>query len=178
MWPTLFGVAETTFTVTDPTTMSWGVPASAEAILSVRWRDVYDDWQNVRHWELENKVAVGDFPTGKSLRLRFVPAGQQVQVVYATRPTRMTDVSTFEDTGLLESVRELVVLGTVARLIPALDVARLSVKTTSADELDQPVQLGSAVSLSRELKAEFRARLAEERAALLNTYPGRLHFTR
>ena len=90
----------------------------------------------------------------------------------------MTDVSTFEDTGLDESVRELVTLGAVCRLIPSLDVARLSVKSVNADELDQPNQLGSAVSLARELRRDFRERLVEERAVLQGRFPGRVHFTR
>jgi hypothetical protein len=178
VYPTLFGVAEATITVDDSSQMAWGVPADAEAILDVRWRDLFDDWQRVRHWELENRAATGDFPTGKALRVKFVPANHEVQVVYATRPTRMTDVSTFADTGLDESVREMVVLGAVSRLLPALDVARLSVKTVNPDELDQPVQLGSAVSIARELRRDFRERLAEERDVLLKRFPGRVHYTR
>lgn len=176
LYPTLFGVAETTFTVDDPSRLAWEVPATAEVILSVRWRDAYQDWQDVRHWSLEHKVSTTDFATGKSLRIRGVPAGQQVQVVYGTRLTRMTDATEFDDTGLPESVRELVVIGTTARLIPALDVARLSVRTVNPDELDQPVQLGSASSLSRELQRTFRERLVEERAALQSRYPGRIHY--
>lgn len=179
VYPTLFGVADTTFTVDDPIKIGWEIPAAAEAVLDVRWKDLYGDWQRVRRWELENKALTADFASGKSLRItEAIPANQDVQVVYATRPTRMTDVSEFEDTGLDESVRELVVLGAVARLVPALDVARLSLKTVQADELDQPNQLGSALSVARELRKEFRERLAEERSILLSRYPGRIHFTR
>lgn len=178
VYPTLFGIADTTFVADNANAVAWQVPALAEVILDVRYRDPLGRWKRVRHWELENRGSIADFASGKSLRILGVPTGLTVQVVYGTRPTRMTDASTFADTGLDESVRELIVLGTQARLIPSLDVARLSIRSINSDELDQPIQVGSAVSLGRELRKQFQERIAEERAILQSRYPGRIHFTR
>lgn len=179
LYPNLFGVGSTEFTVDSATAVTWGLPAEAEAILSVRYRDTDGNWQRVRQWELEGSLSTTDFPSGKGLRVTAVPLGQTVQVVYSQAPTPMRNLTDdFASTGLLPGWRDIVVLDAQVRIIPSLDVGRLSLRTVSADQLDQPNQLGSAVQLAKTLQAQYDLRVKQERFALLNRYPAQVHFTR
>jgi hypothetical protein len=179
LYPSLFGVATTEFVFNSTLAMSWVLPADAEAILAVRYRDYQGNWQKIRRWEVENLLSTSTVATGKGLRIRDVPLGQTVQVVYAKKPTPLTTLQTpLAASGLDTSWRDIVVLGAQAALIPSLDVARLSLRTVSADELDQPVQLGSATSLAKELRARFLERVQQEQSVLQHRYPTPIHFTR
>lgn len=180
VWPTVFEPVATELSYDSDIAAAYELPADAEIVLDVSYRDLYDNWQRIRHWELESDVNTTDFSTGVALRL-WAPAhlGATVRVLYGRRPQLFTsDTDTLGDVGLSESARELLVLGAVARLLPALDIGRLSVTHAAADELDQPIQLGSAVSLAKAVKQEFQEALLREQAALQRQYPGRVHFTR
>ena len=178
VYPTIYGVATTEFTWTAGTTLAWGVPAEAEQILDVRWRTPLGNWGKVRSWELVRSSNTTDFPTGASLRIsEGLASGQQVQVVYGKRPTALVNpADAFTATGLTDSAKDLIVLGAMARLIPALDAGRLGVQYVPADELDQPRQVGSATALAREYERSFQAALLREQTALQRLYPGRPHY--
>jgi hypothetical protein len=179
LYPDLYGVGSTEFTCTSEAVASWSLPAEAEMVLSVRFKDSDGNWQKVRRWELENEMSSGDFATGKAIRICGVPVGQLVQVVYGVIPTRLdTGPTAFAESGLAASYRDLVVLGAQLRVLPSLDVARLSVRTVSADELDQPIQVGSATQLAKEMQARFTARVKQELSVLQRRYPAPVHFTR
>lgn len=179
LYPDIFGVGTVEFAYTGAPAVSFQLPTAAESVLSVRYKDTEGNWQKVRTWELENGMSINSFLTGKSIRILDVPAGMTVQVVYGRIPTALTTAaSLFSTTGLASSHRDLVVLGAQARLIPALDVARLSVRTVQADELDQPIQLGSAFNLAKEMQARFVARVRQEKSILQSRYPAPVHFTR
>lgn len=180
IWPTVFDPVATEFVYTDRTQLAWEMPADAEIVLDVSYRDVLGDWQRIRFWELEQDVSTTDFATGNSLRIASrVPVGQTVRVIYGRRPAVLSaDASTLATSGLAESARELLQLGAVARLLPALDIGRLPVTNAAAAELDQPKPLGSAVSLAKTVEAQFQAALAREQASLHRKYPGRIHFVR
>ncbi|MGZ4519159.1 MAG: hypothetical protein ACXVGA_00915 [Mycobacteriaceae bacterium] len=182
LYPYLYAVETAEFTYDNVIAMGWGIPVEAESILDVRFRDLVGNWQRIRNWEVENSANVTDFPTGKALRLpgRNIPFGQTVQVVYGSVPQPLANATDdfVSVTGLRASCKDVVVLGTLARLAPALDYARLSVKAAAADELDQPRPLGSAINVAKDYRAAYQQRLAEERTVLNNRYPARIHFTR
>lgn len=179
LYPDIFGVSSVEFTYPGAGAVSFQLPTNAESVLSVRYKDPDGNWQKVRVWELENGMSLTSFTTGKSIRVAEIPAGVTVQVVYGRIPTALTTMaSLFSTTGLAASHRDIVVLGAQARLIPSLDVARLSVRTVQADELDQPIQLGSAFQLAKEMQARFVARVRQEKSVLQSRYPAPVHFTR
>lgn len=180
LWPTLFAVTTTTFTYSDQQKAAWSIPADAEMILDVRYKDNLDNWQRVRQWEVEHSMPTADFTNGKALRItqQFL-INQTVQVVYGKRPTALSaETDQFTASGLTEGVKDLVVLAVLARLLPMLDVARLSVSHAPADELDQPRPLGSAISIADKFRAQYEKRLELEQRTLQLLYPARVHFTR
>lgn len=174
LFPRLFGVAQETFTFNDIHKAAWSIPAVAEMVLDVRYKDVQNNWQRVRQWEIENTPDA--VPV---VRFSGVPLGQQVQVVYGIRPgTLDADDDLLADTGLSSSIKDLLIPGVLARLLPMIDVARLGVQHAVADELAQARQLGSAATLANEFKKTFNERLEQEVNALQRRYPARVHFTR
>jgi hypothetical protein len=164
----------------DPTKLGYEIPAEAESILDVRVKDFHGNWQRVRAWEVERSANTTDFPTGVMLRLPGLnQIGQTVRVIYGKRPVALVNESDpFTATGLDESVGDLVVLSVMANVLPMLDVARLQVTHVSADELDQPRPLGSAISIARDFRQQYVTRLQQERTNLNLRYPARIHLTR
>jgi hypothetical protein len=175
----VYGVGTTEFVFSNPTALAYEVPAEAESILAVRYRDLLGNWVKVRAWEVVRSSNTTDFASGVSLRIsEALLPGCTVQVVYGKRPTGLsTGSAPLTDSGLPVSAKDLLVLGAQARLIPAMDAGRLSVQYVPADELDQPRQLGSAVALAREFNAQYQAALVAERQSLQNQYPAPIHFT-
>lgn len=179
LYPSVYGVATSSFTFNSPLAVSWSLPDTAEMILSVRYQDFDGNWQKVRRWELENQMPTTSFTTAKAIRIVDVPQGRTVQVVYGRVPSPLLSSSdTLESTGLPAGVRDVVVLGALTRLLPALDVVRLSLHSTSADELDTPIPPGTAMQLANELRKQFQARLDQERSVLQARFPAPVHFTR
>lgn len=178
LYPTVFGVGTTEFTWTAGPTLAWGIPAEAEQILDVRWRDSLGNWIKVRNWELVASSSLADFPTGQSLRItEGLTSGQKVQVVYGKRPTPLASpTAPFTDSGLTLSAKDLVTLGAMTRIIPAMDAGRLGVQYVPADELDQARQVGAAAALAREYERGYQQALAREQASLQRLYPGRPHY--
>ena len=179
-WPTLFGIATSEFTYSSINKTAWEIPAAAEAILDVRYRDYQGNWQLIRHWSVLRSSKTTDFTSGVSLRITsMVPSGVTVQVVYAKRPSPLAaDTAPFTDTGLALSAKDVIVYGSMSRLVPALDAGRLGVQYVPADEMDQQRQVGAATALAREFERGYQAALLKEQQALQNLYPARVHFQR
>lgn len=179
-WPLLFGIASSEFTYTATNTLAWVIPAEAEFILDVRYKDRDGNWQLVRHWSVLRSSNTTDFSTGVSLRITCsLPHGATVRVIYAKRPQPLTSGSApFTDTGLTLSAKDVLVMGAMSRLVPALDAGRLGVQYVPADEMDQQRQVGAATALAREFERGYQAALLKEQQALQNLYPARVHFQR
>lgn len=180
LWPTLFSVATYDFVNTNPAIAGYGIPADAEVILDVRVKGWSGNWDRVREWEVERSADLTDFPTGVMLRLpQLRQLGQSIRVVYGKRPAPLVnETDLFTSTGYDNQVSDLVVLAVMANIVPMLDVARLQVTHVSAEELQQARPLGSAVSIARDFRQQYQARLAQERASLNQRYPARVHLTR
>jgi len=178
LYPSLFCVGAFEFTLDDPLKVAWQVPVEAECILDVRWLDFLGNWQRVRHWELEYNSDAA--PTSAvSVRLSNVPPGFKVQVVYGKRPRLLgSESATLAGAGLPVGAKDLLVLGSMARIMPMLDVSRLSVQHAAADELASPRPLGSASALADKFWKQYTQQLAEERRILSDRYPARIHWTR
>jgi hypothetical protein len=179
LYPTLFGIKTTQFVHDDPLKNAWPLPADAEAVFDVRFQDFLGNWERVRNWEVEFSTDTALSSTGTAVRIGNVPIGYPVQIVYGTRPSPMTTPeSTLADTGLQRGAKDLLVLGTLARILPMLDVSRLAVQHAAADELATPRPLGSASALADKFAKQYTQRLTEERRILNDRYPARIHWTR
>lgn len=176
IYPSLFAVATTQFTYNNNTKWAWDIPAAAINVLDVRWRNPFGNWVDVKTWSVNNSMNLTDHTTGTALRLEGVPVGYDVQVVYGKRPVPLTSlVQEWTECGLSDGAKDLLILGAMARLLPALDASRLQVTHAAADELDQPRPLGSAISVAKQYRQDYLSRLAEERDALNRRYPARWH---
>jgi hypothetical protein len=180
MYPDVYAVATTEFVYNNILKRGWALPAEAVAILDVRWKNFLGNWERINHWEIEHSSDLTDFPTGKCVLLRYgIPIGRTIQIVYAVQPTALVnETDLFSSTGLSVSAKDLVVLGTMARMVPNLDVSRLSVEAAAASELTATRPQGGAISIAKYFEAKYAQRVQQERTQLNRLYPARIHFTR
>ena len=179
IYPEMYAVATTEFTYSNILQIGWALPAPAVGILDVRWKDYNGNWQRIRTWEIEFGANTTDFPTGKTIRFHGIPQGRTVQVVYATIPAPLVnDTDLFSTTGLSAGAKDLIVLGTMARIVPTIDISRLNVAYVPATEMTQARPSGGAIAIGKYLEAKYAQRLQQERAVLNTQYPARVHFTR
>jgi hypothetical protein len=112
---------------------------------------------------------------------RSIHSGRKINVTYATAPSTLSEVSEdsfSEQTGLPESVRDVVVLGAAYRLLAFLDPARNALTSPQADEIDAKRTYGSGNTATRALYQLYATRLAEETQAQQQQYPLRPRYSR
>ena len=104
--------------------------------------------------------------------------GRTVQVRYLKDPTLLSaGADTLETTaGLPASCRDVVALGTAARLVSSVDVALLDPSSVQAGFFDERRQIGSASNVARTLYAPFQQRLAEEVARFRDDLNTPIHY--
>lgn len=167
----------------DPGTYSFNLPADVSQIVNVLAErpGLTNTWARVNRYRLEKQANAADFAGANSLVvLDMAWPGKPVQVTYTRNaPASLAaDTDLVADLGMQETVRDVVVLGAVARLLSTLDVASMdpsSVQALFADEKRQP---GSGTRIVSQLWALYRDRLAEERALFLAQNPVHIHFER
>jgi hypothetical protein len=101
-------------------------------------------------------------------------------VIYGKRfGTLATLTDTLASVGVPEACEDIVRMGALLRLLPSMDMARLSViSVPSADANDKPPQPGTGIMIARELKQQYVARREQEVGAFRLQYPVRQHYTR
>lgn len=175
LYPRLVNVASTDLTA-SATTYSYALPADAAMVLDVRYRHTStDEWERVRKWEVEHT------PGSAPSILVWAPATSgTIRVVYGKA---FGELSTLADTlasaGVPASCEDVVRMGVMLRLLPTLDIARLSViSVPAADANDKSPQPGTGILVAREIKQQYNARLQQEIGSFRLQYPARLHVTR
>lgn len=179
LWPSVFAVETVEVDWVPGPTFAYPLPAEAEQVLDVRYKDQYGNWVKIRRYEAVRSLDAAQLPSGVGVRIgENPPFATKVQVVYGRRvtPFDAETVDPVSDAGLSPSAKDVLIYGALVRLVPALDVGRLSVQYVPADELDQPRQLGSAMALAREFKKDYELAILREQQALQNLYPARMHF--
>lgn len=179
LYPTLFAVKTTTITVAADK-WQYGVPSDLERILACDWQWVNYGWRPVQGWEAIHSADTADFPTGKAVSLSEpLPSGASVRITYAARPTLLSTASdVFTATGLPASCKDVVLLGTTARMLPWADTARVASQAAEAAAMTASRPTGTATQLAVQLSKQYQLRLAEERTSLLQSHPSRSHFVR
>lgn len=165
--------------VADPSHYIYELPADVGIVLDVRYRDTLGNWQRVRDWEVEHGQNTTDVSSGKALRLGMSPSAT-IRVIYGRPFGRMSALTdSLADAGVPESLEDVIRMGAVKRLLPTLDIARLSVTSTaSSDANGRPQSPGTGVMVARELAASYRERLDQEIKTFRSYWPVRLHQTR
>ena len=180
----IFAVKSTSFTFNAAQSTYAFNNLNIKNILTVSWESIgpSKEWVPIRKWDFDSTADSGAFGSGaQTITLGSAPIpGRSVRIVYATDPVAFTSNS--EDyvtqTGLPESTRDVVILGTAYRLLSFLDPARASQVSPQADETDSKRPYGASQSATKQLYALYSQRLQEETKSQQKNYPPRVHFSR
>jgi len=174
-----------------PTT---GTTLNIRSILAVAYQSLgaSKEWIPLRTYRFDGNANSTAFTSGQTISLYdFIPSGRTVQIAYSTDPVPFTTVinatyTTLTEindqvfttiTGLPESCKDLIILGTTYRLLSNLDPARASMVSPQADETDSKRPYGSSQSLTKQVYALFNQRLNEEIKSQQEKYPIRVHYS-
>ena len=182
----IYATKQTTFTYNAAITTYDFDSLDIENILSVSWQDIgpTKEWIRVKRWDFDPFADVTTWTwTGTGSQTvtigDVIIAGRTVKVMYATHPSVFTainqDFST--QTGLSESVKDVVTLGAAYRLLQYLDPARAAQYSPQADEIDAKRPFGASNNAVRQLFALYTQRLNEERLKQQTQYPPRVHYS-
>jgi len=180
----IFAVKQTTFTYNAAVTTYELDNLNIQNIITMHWEEVgpSKEWIRVKRFDFDaypdaatwgstaQTVTIGD----------YITPGRTVKVVYATAPAAFsanTDVFTTVS-GLPESCKDVVILGSVYRLLQYLDPARASQVSPQADETDSKRPYGASQTATKQIYALFTQRLAEETLSQQQQYPPRAHYGR
>ena len=182
----LFAADTTTITYSSavstyrlPTT---GTSLGIRNILSVAYESLgpSKEWIPIRSWRLDSNANSTAFTSEQTISIYdMITSGRTIQIVYSKDPTAFTSNSEVftTQTGLPESCRDLVVTGSIYRLLSNLDPARAAMVSAQADETDSKRPYGSSQSLTRQIYVLYTQRLAEEVKSQQNKYPIRVHYS-
>jgi hypothetical protein len=182
----IFAANKTTIT-SNLSTSAFRLPATGaslniRSILAVAYEAIgpSKEWIPIRNWRFDGNANSTAFTSEQTISIYdMITSGRTIQVVYSTDPLPFTS-NTQEfaaQTGLPESCKDLVILGSTYRLLSNLDPARASMVSPQADETDSKRPYGSSQSLTRQVYTLFSQRLAEEIKNQQDKYPIRVHYS-
>lgn len=181
----IFSVKSTTFTFNAAQSTYPFNNLNIKNILTIAWQSIgpSKEWVPIRHWDFQSTAdatTFGAYAQTVTLGADAPIPGRKVRVVYATNPVAFTaDGQDYvEQTGLPESTRDVVILGTAYRLLSFLDPARAAQVSPQADETDSKRPYGASQSATKQLYALYSQRLAEETKAQQQNFPPQVHFSR
>jgi hypothetical protein len=182
VYPDLFGVGYASFTYT-PARNTYALPSDAETVLAVSFESIgpSKEWMPVRDWRVDTVADIASFNSSSSLTIySAVDPGRTVKVAYARSPLvlDLADDDFSLTTGLLESVKDVIVLGASYRLLSFIDPGRLTFSSPEADTQTGRIQFGSGTNTAKYVYALYQQRLQDEVRKLKKRYPVRVHFTR
>jgi len=182
----IYAAKQTTFTYNAAITTYNFDDLNIENILAISWQDIgpTKEWIRVKRYDFDPfaDATPGTWTGSGSQTVTIgdvIIAGRTVKVMYATHPTPFTadsqDFST--QTGLSETVKDVVILGASYRLLQYLDPARAAQYSPQADEIDSKRPFGASNNAVRQLFALYTQRLNEERLKQQQQYPPRIHYS-
>lgn len=179
-WPTLWGVASTTFTF-NPAISTYSLPADCERVLSVSTTVLGPslDQHPIRKFSFDSNSNTTEFATTNSITLHECPEpGRTVTVTYAKAPAAIASGDALTDSGLRESARKCVVYGAVAHLLSYVDAARALAGSAANHEMSEATRIGSASQLSAQLTARYQMELGMEQSRLREAHPAIIRWGR
>jgi len=180
----IFAVKQTTFTYNAAVTTYELDNLNIQNIITMHWQEVgpSKEWIRVKRFDFDAFPDVATWGAGAQTVTigDYITPGRTVKVTYATAPAAFsanTDVFTTV-TGLPESCKDVVVLGSIYRLLSFLDPARAAQVSPQADETDSKRPYGASQTATKQIYALFTQRLAEETLSQQTQYPPRVHYGR
>ena len=183
---TLFAADTTTITYSSAVS-TYRLPATGTSlgirnVLSVAYESIgpSKEWIPIRSWRFDSNANATSFTSEQTISIYdMITSGRTIQIVYSKDPTAFAtnaDVFTTQ-TGLPDSCRDLVITGSIYRLLANLDPARAAMVSPQSDEVDSKRPYGSSQSLTRQIYALYTQRLAEEVKSQQSRYPIRVHYS-
>jgi len=189
----LFAADSTTITYSSAVS-TYRLPATGNSlnirnILSVAYESIgpSKEWIPIRSWRLDSNANSTSFSSEQTISIYdMITSGRTIQIVYSKDPTSFSDLATLAltndqvfttVTGLPESCKDLIVIGSTYRLLSNLDPARAGMVSPQSDEVDSKRPYGSSQSLTRQIYVLYTQRLAEEVKSQQNKYPIRVHYS-
>ena len=180
----IFAAKVTTFTFNAAKTTYDFNDLDIQNILTIMWQSVgpSEEWIPVRRWSWDSVADATAFgANAQTVTIGdYITPGRTVKIIYATDPEAFTtnaqDFST--QTGLPESCKDEIILGSAYRLLTYLDPARAAQVSPQADETDTKRPYGSSQSATKQLYALYTQRLNEETQRQQTLYPIRVHYSR
>lgn len=170
VFPDLFQVKTFTGTVTYPSN-TYTLPGATGPVMifDVQWQDPVGNWHKAFSYTVD--------PFDNSFRLGGgIPIGRPLRVLYGIQPGTFTaetdDFATV--TGLPLSSVDVLSLGVVARMVPALDISRAQLTSVEQSDRSRVVPPNQGINASKYLMGEFQMRLANEAQALRMQFKPRL----
>lgn len=179
----IYATKQTTFTYNAAITTYDFDDLYIQNILSIAWQDIGPsrEWIRVKRWNFDPFADVTTWGTDSQTVTigDVIIAGRTVKVMYSTHPTvfTATDEDFSTQTGLPETVKDVVTLGAAYRLLQYLDPARAAQYSPQSDEIDAKRPFGSSNNAVRQLFALYTQRLNEERLMQQTQYPPRVHYS-
>jgi hypothetical protein len=182
VYPDLFSVGYTTFTW-SPAQNTYALPAEAETILSISYESIgaSKEWTPIRDWRSDIVADIASFDSSSTVTVySYVDPGRTVKVAYTRSPLTLdlSDDDFSLTTGLMESVKDVIVLGASYRLLSFVDPGRLTFSSPEADTQTGRIQFGSGTNTAKYVYALYTQRLQDEVRKLKKRYPVRVHYTR
>lgn len=182
----IFAAKNTSFTYNATTSTYAFTGLNIQNILRMSWQDTGSTkrWVPIVRFNWDSSPDAVTWGAGAqtvTINDPYIMTGRKVNVTYATAPAVLSTTSEdsfAEQTGLPESVRDVVILGAAYRLLSFIDPARLAQTSPQADEIDSKRPYGSANTATRALYQLFVTRLAEETQAQQQQYPLRPRYAR
>lgn len=173
VFPDLFQVKTYQTTVTYPSD-TYTLPGAVGPVMvfDAQWQDPIGNWHKAYSYTID--------PFDNTFRLGSgILVGRPLRIVYGLQPGLFTaetdDYATV--TGLPASAADVLSLGVVARMVPALDISRAQLTSVEQSDRSRVVPPNQGINASKYLMAEFQQRLANEAQALRMQYPARLRRT-
>jgi hypothetical protein len=158
------------------------LPYDTYRVFRAEWKIVGPSkiYSRIKGWRYNPNAHTDTFPSGKNIELYdVITPGRTVHVLTSTELQPLVNNSDdFEDTtNLTLSCKDMIVYGTVARLLAAVDISRLDPFTMEANTLDAKTAQNSAMQSSRYMYSLFEKRKEEEVQRLLAITPVATHHT-
>lgn len=176
MFPEIFAVGSTLLTFI-PAKVNYALPADTYHVLQVAHNPPgpSGSWDPVARWR-QNKTATA---VELEIMSTATPGANRVRVLYVKNaPGSLIFTDDLQAMGYPNSIRDLITLGTVARMVGFTETSRIQASSLESLGRGEAVPANAATALSKYLYGFYRARLVDEAAKLQRRYPVLSHFTR
>jgi hypothetical protein len=167
LYPDLFVVKTFTSNVTYPSD-SYALPNVPMSVIDAQWQDPIGNWQRCQSYTVD--------PYDGAFRLGGGPMiGRPLRVLYAAQPVPFaSEADDFSVTGLPASSEDCLILGTVAKQVPGLDISRAQLSSVEQSDRSRVVPPNAGVNAGKYVMAEFQDRVKNEAKSLRRQYRPRL----